>query len=71
MFKKICIVNGTEFQIDEIEFHLDDLVEKFIKGKNVNVAVAINNRLVVKSEWKKRKIINGDIIEIVQPFFGG
>ncbi|MBD23313.1 MAG: thiamine biosynthesis protein ThiS [Alphaproteobacteria bacterium] len=71
MFKKICIVNGNEFQINQTEFHLEDLVDKFMEDKNIKVAVAVNNKLVVKSEWKKKKIFNGDIIEIVQPFFGG
>ena len=71
MFKKICIVNGNEFKIDRMEFHLEDLVKKVLKDKKITVAVAVNNRLVVKSDWKKKKILNGDVIEIVQPFFGG
>ena len=71
MFKKNCIVNGNEFPIDQIEFSLDDLLKKFIKDKDIKIAVAVNNRLIEKSEWKKKKISNGDIIEIVQPFFGG
>ena len=71
MFKKICIVNGNEFKIDRMEFHLEDLVKKVLKEKKITVAVAVNNRLVTKSDWKKKKILNGDVIEIVQPFFGG
>ncbi len=55
MFKKICIVNGNEFQINQTEFHLEDLVDKFMEDKNIKVAVAVNNKLVVKSEWKKKK----------------
>ena len=54
-----------------MDYHFDDLVKKFVKDKKVKVAVAVNNQLIVKSEWKKKKIFNGDIIEIVQPFFGG
>ena len=71
MFKKICIVNGNELKIDEMDFHLDDLVKKILKDKKIKVAVAVNNILVQKSDWKKKKILNGDVIEIVQPFFGG
>ena len=67
MFKN-CIVNGNEFPIDQIEFSLDDLLKKFIKDKDIKIAVAVNNRLIEKSEWKKKKISNGDVIEIVQPF---
>ena len=41
------------------ELNLDDLVEKFIKDKNVKVAVAVNSKLVVKSDWKKKIISSG------------
>ena len=71
MSKKVCIVNGHEFKIDRMEFHLEDLVKKILKDKKIKVAVAVNNRLVMKCDWKKKKIFNGDVIEIVQPFFGG
>ena len=71
MFKKNCIVNGKEFPIDKMEFHLEELVKKFIKDKKTKVAVAVNNKIIVKSEWRKKRIFNGDIIEIVQPFFEG
>ena len=71
MLKKKCIVNGIEFPMDQVELNLDDLVDRFIKDKNVKVAVAVNSKLVVKSDWKKKIISSGDIIEIVQPFFGG
>ena len=66
MFKKICIVNGNEFKIDRMELHLEDLVKKVLKDKKIKVAVAVNNRLVMKSDWKKKKILNGDVIEIVR-----
>ena len=69
MFKKNCIVSEI-ISIDRIEFSLDDLL-KIYKDKDIKIAVAVNNRLIEKSEWKKKKISNGDVIEIVQPFFGG
>ena len=69
MLKKKCIVNGIEFPMGQVELNLDDLVDRFIQDKNVKkVAVAVNSKLVVKSDWKKRRISSGDIIEIVQPF---
>ena len=71
MSKNTCIVNGNEFQIEKTEFHLEDLVKKIIKDKKIRVAVAVNSRIVMKSDWKKKKILNGDKIEIVQPYFGG
>ena len=40
--------------MDQVELNLDDLVDRFIKDKNVKVAVAVNSKLVVKSDWKKK-----------------
>ena len=37
----------------------------------ISIAVAVNNELVQKSKWKSKIIKEGDVIEIVQPFFGG
>ena len=54
MSKNTCIVNGNEFQIEKTEFHLEDLVKKIIKDKKIRVAVAVNSRLVMKSDWKKK-----------------
>ena len=71
MSKNTCIVNGNEFQIEKTEFHLEDLVKKILKDKKIRVAIAVNSRLVMRSDWKKKKILNGDKIEIVQPYFGG
>ena len=72
MSKNTCIVNGNEFQIEKTEFHLEDLVKKIIKDKKIRVLSGCNKaRLVMKSDWKKKKILNGDKIEIVEPYFGG
>ena len=53
MLKKMCIVNGAKFSYNKMDYHLDDLVKKFVKDKKVKVAVAVNNQIIVKSEWKK------------------
>ena len=71
MPRKICTVNGKEFKISKMEYFLEELVKNFIKNNKIKVAVAVNNKLIVKSDWKKKRIVDGDIIEIVQPFFGG
>ena len=44
MFKENCIVNGANFHIIKIDFHLDDLLKKFVKDKKIKVAVAVNNQ---------------------------
>ena len=73
MSKKKCFVNGASFSIKKCGIQLDDLVTTTVgKQKNqLSLAVAVNNELVQKSKWKSKVIKEGDIIEIVQPFFGG
>tara|TARA_X000000368_G_C22369209_1_gene423970 strand:- start:124 stop:345 length:222 start_codon:yes stop_codon:yes gene_type:complete len=73
MNKKKCFVNGTPFIIKNCSIHLEDLMKIALggKGNKLSLAVAVNNQLVQKSKWKKKVIKEGDIIEIVQPFFGG
>ena len=46
------------------------ILEKYLK-QNKNIAVALNFKLVSKSEWKKIKVNNQGSIEIVSPFPGG
>ena len=43
--------------IDKMEFHLEELVKKFIKDKKTKVAVAVNNKIIVKSEWRKKEFL--------------
>jgi thiamine biosynthesis protein ThiS len=50
------------------------LIEKFIEKKDIdskNIAVALNETLIKKSEWNKTKVSENDRIEIVVPFAGG
>ncbi len=73
MSKKKCFVNGASFTIKNCGIQLEDLITTAI-GKNKNqlsLAVAVNNELVQKSNWKNMVIKEGDVIEIVHPFFGG
>ena len=49
---------------------LFNILEKYLK-QNKNIAVALNFKLVSKSEWKKVKVNDQDSIEIVSPFPGG
>ncbi len=73
MSKKKCFVNGASFTIKNCGIQLEDLITTAI-GKNKNqlsLAVAANNELVQKSNWKNMVIKDGDVIEIVHPFFGG
>jgi thiamine biosynthesis protein ThiS len=73
MSKKKCFVNGASFTIKNCCIQLEDLITTTVgKEKNqLSLAVAVNNELVQKSKWKSKVIKEGDVIEIVQPFFGG
>ena len=72
MEKNYFTINGKKFQIDtKKENFLDELIKNYLKHKNIKVAVAVNYELIQKSKWKSKKILKGDEIEIVQPFFGG
>ena len=73
MNKIFCTINGKKFEITEKKNYLDKLLSCFFDSDNskLSVAVAVNEKLIQKSEWKKKVIEEGDRVEIVQPFFGG
>ena len=73
MSKKKCFINGASFTIKDCCIQLEVLITNtFLKKKNeLSLAVAVNSELVQKSKWKSKVIKEGDVIEIVQPFFGG
>ena len=51
---------------------LPETHETITFDKNNKCSICQNFSFKQKSvNWKKKKILNGDVIEIVQPFFGG
>tara|TARA_Y100001954_G_scaffold34908_1_gene33448 strand:- start:181 stop:399 length:219 start_codon:yes stop_codon:yes gene_type:complete len=71
--KKIeCVINGKFFSSKSLENSLDSVIASFLRKKiKRNIAVAVNDELIQKAEWRSKKISNGDRIEIVYPFNGG
>jgi len=67
--KKKLIING------ENTFVLSETLSKVLHEINIsrsqNLAVAVNEEVIQKINWKNYKIKSGDIIEIVQPLKGG
>jgi len=64
-------VNGQEKVIDR-EITVMELLEIMdVKFREVGLAVAINEEVVPKSEYKTRKVREGDRVEIVQLVGGG
>lgn len=70
----IYLINGQNFKCNLKNPCLYDLINVFLK-KEINekckLAVAVNNQLIERRDWKKKKISLSDKIEIVSPFFGG
>ena len=72
--EKNFLINGLNYKCKLSNFHLSCLIDEFIEKKGIdssNIAVALNETLVKKSEWNKTKISENDRIEIVVPFAGG
>ena len=63
--KKKLIINGKNIFVFS-ETLLKVLNELEI-AKSHNLAIAVNEKVVQKINWKKYKIKSGDIIEIVEP----
>ncbi len=65
------IVNGEEKEIERelTVMELLDLMD--VKFREIGLAVAINEEVVPKSEYRTRKVKEGDRIEIVQLVGGG
>ena len=67
--KKKLIINGNNF------FVLSETLSKVLHEINIsrsqNLAVAVNEEVIQKINWKNYKIKSGDIIEIVRPLKGG
>lgn len=73
MIKNYCLINGKSFKISGSENYLDKIIIEFLgkmKIKN-SIAVAVNDELILRSDWDRKIIAKGDKIEIVNPFFGG
>tara|TARA_B100000886_G_C20215770_1_gene404339 strand:+ start:249 stop:479 length:231 start_codon:yes stop_codon:yes gene_type:complete len=70
----IYLINGQNFKCNLENPCLYDLVNVFLEkkiDKKCKLAIAVNNQLIERHQWKKKKINLSDRIEIVSPFFGG
>ena len=67
--KKKLIINGKNiFVISET---LLKVLNEINLINNKNIAIAVNEKVIEKNNWKNHKIESGDIIEIVHPLNGG
>ncbi len=64
------IVNGETAPLtatNVVELLQDAGVDPQARG----VAVAVNGTVVLRRDWAQRRLVAGDLIEIVKPFAGG
>ena len=72
--KNKYFINGKNFSCELKEPYLEDLIEIFLNKsslKESKIAVAVNNQMIERYKWKKKKIKFQNKIEIVDQFFGG
>ncbi|PPR35660.1 MAG: hypothetical protein CFH26_00456 [Alphaproteobacteria bacterium MarineAlpha6_Bin4] len=68
MKKKLLINGKNTFVISET---LLNVLSEINLIDNENMAIAVNEQVVQKNNWKNYKIRSGDTIEIVKPLKGG
>jgi thiamine biosynthesis protein ThiS len=67
--EKKLIINGKNTLV--FSETLSKVLHEINIIKSQNMAVAVNEEVVQKINWKNYKIKSGDTIEIVQPLKGG
>ncbi len=65
------IFNGNERVLSDKAYLYDLLLQLKVKEDKPGVAVAINNDIIVKSEWQYTKLQENDRVEIIQAVQGG
>lgn len=63
-----CYINGIKKDIQD-NITLYDLLSSI--NVSEGIAASINNKLVIKAEWKTQYIQSNDRIEILTPIQGG
>lgn len=62
-------MNGVEKKISS-SYSIMDLLSS-LNIETENIAIAINNEVIAKSDFKNYKIQSEDWVEIIQPLAGG
>lgn len=64
-------VNNKSIFIDDAIGNIEELIDFLYPGAKGNMAVAIDNRLVRKSEWTDTPVRPHEEITIISAAFGG
>lgn len=63
-------VNGNQYS-HEGELTIEELLDRLQVDRKHGIAVALNYKVVSKSEFRRTKIHNGDQVEIIRATAGG
>jgi len=63
-------INGKKFSFDEAQ-NLGQILEEFPLRQELGFAVALNARVIPKSELRETSVKEGDEIEVIQATTGG
>ena len=64
-------VNGEDRTFDETELTVEQLLDHLDIEGGRGVAVAVNEDVVLGSEWQTRELSDGDTVEIIRATQGG
>lgn len=63
------LINGEHRQVDD-DVTLIDLL-KLIHASNEGIAVAVNDRVIPRSDWIRVDVKDGDRVEVIHAVQGG
>ncbi len=65
-------INGQEQQFtEETSIKLTDILSEMDVNHQRGIAIAVNDRVIPKSEWTQSELADGDVIEIIRATQGG
>ena len=65
-------VNGESRAFSDVTtLTLDELLARLDITERCGVAVAVNNRVIPKSQWSEAPVADGDVVELIRATQGG
>lgn len=65
------VINGSSIDLDEMSTVVDALAAAGHVGGGFGIAIALNGEVVVRSEWARTRLSDGDRLEILVAAQGG
>ena len=65
-------INGQEQQFTEkTSLKLTEILSEMDVNAQRGIAIAVNDRVIPKSQWSQAELADGDVIEIIRATQGG